>query len=227
MTVTEAINARRSTRAFLDRPVAPGLIRALIDLARRAPSGGNLQPWRLYVLAGKHREALVDAVRSGIATNPELAVSGEGAEYRIYPADLQEPYRSRRAAVGARLYESIAIAREDRAARLRQVARNYEFFGAPIGIIVTIERNMQQGQFVDVGLFLQSLALLAVEHGLATCMQESWANWHRTIRTVLPVPADELVFCGVSLGYPDADHPINRFATERAGSAEFCQFFGL
>ena len=107
------------------------------------------------------------------------------------------------------------------------MARNYEFFGAPVGIIVTINRNMLQGQFVDLGLFLQSFALLAVEHGLATCMQESWANWPRTIRTLLPVPADELIFCGISLGYPDSDHPVNRFATERAEIEDFCQFFGL
>jgi nitroreductase len=227
VTVADAIRARRSTRAFLDRPVSQGLLRTLIDLARRAPSGGNLQPWRLYVVAGKHREALVRAVCDLIATDPELAVSGDGAEYRIYPPDLQEPYRTRRAAVGARLYESISIVRSDRAGRLRQVARNYEFFGAPVGIIVTINRNMLQGQFVDLGLFLQSFALLAVEHGLATCMQESWANWPRTIRRLLPVSADELIFCGISLGYPDCDHPINRFATERAEIEDFCQFFGL
>lgn len=227
MTVAQAINARRSTRAFLDRAVDPGLVRRLIDLARRAPSGGNLQPWHLYVLAGEPRDALVGAVRERIAADAERAVTGEGSEYRIYPADLQEPYRSRRSAVGAQLYESIAIARADRPARLRQVARNYEFFGAPVGIIVTIKRNMQQGQFVDLGLFLQSFALLAVENGLATCMQESWANWPRTIRTLLPVPADELVFCGISLGHPDNAHPINCFPTDRAEVGEFCQFFGL
>jgi nitroreductase len=225
--VVEAINARHSTRAFLNRPIDPGLMRRLIDLSRRAPSGGNLQPWRLYVLAGERREALVDAVRERISTNPELAVGGEGAEYRIYPPDLQEPYRTRRSVVGAQLYESVAVARSDRAARLRQVARNYEFFGAPVGMIVTIQRDMQQGQFVDLGLFLQSFALLAVEQGLATCMQESWANWPQTIRALLPVPLDELVFCGVSLGYPDIKHPINRFATDRAEINEFCQFLGL
>lgn len=227
VTVADALQARRSTRAFLDRPVAAALLRRLIDLARRAPSGGNLQPWRLYVVAAQRREALIRAVRSLIAADPERAVSGEGAEYRIYPPDLQEPYRSRRAAVGARLYESLSIASADRAARLRQLARNYEFFGAPVGIIVTINRNMLQGQFVDLGLFLQSFALLAVEHGLATCMQESWANWPRTIRRVLPVPAAELIFCAVSLGYPDCDHPVNRFPTERAAVDDFCQFFDL
>ena len=225
MSVADALQARRSTRAFLDRPVCPALLRRLIDLARRAPSGGNLQPWRLYVVAAERRAALIGAVRSLIAADPERAVSGEGAEYRIYPPDLQEPYRTRRAAVGAQLYESLSIASTDRAARLRQLARNYEFFGAPVGIIVTINRNMLQGQFVDLGLFLQSFALLAVEHGLATCMQESWANWPRTIRRVLPVPAAELIFCAVSLGYPDCAHPVNRFATERAEVDDFCQFF--
>jgi nitroreductase len=227
MTVDEAIKTRRSTRAFLPRPVDPGLLRGLLESARHAPSGGNLQPWRLYVLAGERRQELVDTVRARLIDDPELALGGEGAEYHIYPPHLQEPYRTRRFVCGMQLYDAIGIPRSDRAARLRQVARNYEFFGAPVGCIVTIERHMQQGQFVDLGLFLQSLALLAVEHGLATCMQESWANWPHTIRALLGVPQTELVFCGVSLGYPDPEHPINGFRTERAALDEFCRFFGM
>jgi nitroreductase len=203
------------------------LVRSLLEQAKRAPSGGNLQPWKLYVLSGSSRAALVDAVREKIAANPEAAIAGEIAEYKIYPPDLPEPYASRRLRVGAQLYEAVGIGRGDRAGRLRQLARNYEFFGAPVGIIVTIERFMQPGQFVDLGLFLQSLALLAVEQGLATCMQESWANWHATIRRVVGVPESELVFCGVSLGYPDLQHPINQFVTERANLEEFAQFAGF
>lgn len=227
MRVSDAVSARRSTRAFTNQPVAIELVRELLQQAKRAPSGGNLQPWRLYVLNGTSREALIGAVREKIAAEPEMVVTGETAEYKIYPPDLPEPYNSRRRRVGSQLYEAIGVGRGDRAGRLRQVARNYEFFGAPVGIIVTIERFMQPGQFVDLGLFLQSFALLAVEQGLATCMQESWASWHATIRSVVGVSDNELVFCGVSLGYPDPEHPINAWKTERAELEEFAQFSGF
>lgn len=227
MRVSDAVQARRSTRAFTDQSVTLDVVRGLLQQAKRAPSGGNLQPWKLYVLSGESRAALVAAVRDKIAANPEAAIAGEVAEYKIYPPDLPEPYAARRLRVGSQLYEAVGIGRGERAARLRQLARNYEFFGAPVGIIVTIEKFMQPGQFVDLGLFLQSFALLAVEQGLATCMQESWANWHATIRSVVGVPASELVFCGVSLGYPDAPHPINAFVTERADLEEFAQLSGF
>lgn len=227
MDVSAALLARHSTRAFTDAPVERSLVEEILSLARRAPSGGNLQPWKLYVLAGARREELVSAVRARILEDPEAAIAGEAAEYRIYPPELPEPYRSRRARVAAQLYEALGIPKSDRAGRLRQLARNYEFFGAPVGIIVTIDRYMQPGQYVDLGLYMQSLALLAVERGLATCMQESWANWPDTVRTVLGISKLELVFCGISLGYPQASHPVNGVLTERAELAEFARIEGL
>jgi nitroreductase len=169
----------------------------------------------------------VQTVGAKIAADLEAAVAGEGAEYKIYPPDLPDLYKSRRARVALQLYESLGIGRGDRDARVRQLARNYEFFGAPVGIIVTIERFMQQGQFVDLGLFMQSFALLAVEAGLGTCMQESWANWHKTLRCVVGIPEGEMVFCGISLGYPDRDHPINGFTSERAEPAQFSRLSGF
>ena len=221
MKVFDALRARHSVRAFTRQEVPRELLLDLLDQARRAPSGGNLQPWKLYVLAGPARERLTGAIREKIAQNAAVALTGEGAEYQIYPPDLPEPYAARRARVGIQLYESVRIGRGERAARLQQLARNYEFFGASVGMIVTVERCMQPGQYTDLGLFMQSLALLAVEHGLGTCMQESWANWPVTIRALLGVPETELVFCGISLGYPDGAHPINAYRTERADFAEF------
>lgn len=220
MTVSEALEKRISTRAFLDRPVSEAAVRELLERASRAPSGGNLQPWRVYVLLGEARDRLVNTVAARIPEHPK----GEGTEYNIYPPDLTEPYRTRRYRIGEMMYELLGIGRENKTGRLAHFARNYRFFDAPVGMIFTMERRMQEGQWADLGMFMQSLMLAAVEEGYATCPQEAWAMWHKTIRAELEIPNDEMIFCGMALGYADPEAPVNRLRSERAPAEEFATF---
>lgn len=220
MTVAEALEKRISTRAFLDRPVSEAAVRELLERASRAPSGGNLQPWRVYVLIGEARDRLVNAVAARMPEHPR----GEGTEYNIYPPDLTEPYRTRRYRIGEMMYELLGIGRENKMGRLAHFARNYRFFDAPVGMIFTMERRMQEGQWADLGMFMQSLMLAAVEEGYATCAQEAWAMWHETIRAELEIPNDEMIFCGMALGYADPQAPVNRLRSERAPVEEFATF---
>ena len=223
MNVTEAIKSRRSIRAFLSKPVPESVVLEILHLARCAPSGGNLQPWHVYVMAGEVRDGLVESVTAQLAEKP----MGEGAEYEIYPPRLVEPYRSRRYQCGEDLYATLGIAREDRAGRLRHLQRNFRFFDAPIGMIFTIHRRMEPGQWADVGMFLENIMLLARERGLDTCPQEAWAMWHQTIREYLALSPEEMVFCGMALGYADPDAPVNMLRTDRAGVEEFASFHGF
>jgi nitroreductase len=220
--VSEAVATRMSARAFLPREVPEAVIRELLETARRAPSGGNLQPWHVYVLRPRARQKLVRRVRRRMLFKPK----GEGSEYRIYPPDLREPYRSRRYGIGEAMYATIGIAREDRSGRRRQFARNFEFFGAPWALILTIDRDMEPGQFVDLGLWLQTVMLLARERGLHTCAQEAWAYWHKTVRKLLKVPEEQMIFCGLAIGYRDDRHPINSLVSERAPLEETTTFVG-
>ncbi len=217
MKVSEAIASRKTIRAFTPEPVARGTIEEILALAARAPSGGNLQPWRVTALLGAARDELVRRVAEARGAHP----MGEVPEYHIYPPTLTEPYRTRRFRIGEAMYATMGIAREDKAARLKFFARNWAFFGAPQGLIVTIDRQMQQGQWADLGMFLGNVMLLARERGLDTCPQEAWAVWHRVIRDYLEVPENELVFCGMAIGHADAGAAVNRLASERAGLGEF------
>ncbi|HEX8620651.1 MAG TPA: nitroreductase [Allosphingosinicella sp.] len=221
--VTQAISSRRSVRAFLPRPVEREMVEEMLELAARAPSGGNLQPWFVDVLAGEPLEALKSAVRASLGADP----AGEGLEFAVYPSPLPEPYRSRRFASGEALYSAVGIPREDRSARLGQFARNYDLFGAPIGLFVSIGRLFDRPQWAHLGMFLQNLMLLAEERGLATCPQEAWAALHRTVAGHLALPADRILYCGLALGYADESAPINRWRTDRAPLADFATFRGF
>ena len=217
MKVSEALATRKTIRAFRTDKVAIEAVREILTLAARAPSGGNLQPWKAYVLIGEARDELVRRVAQKRKETP----MGEAPEYHIYPPNLTEPYKTRRFRVGEAMYATMGIPREDKMARLQFFAGNWSFFGAPVGMIFTIERQMQQGQWSDLGMFLQSIMLLAREHGLHTCPQEAWAVWHSVIREYLSVPADQMIFCGMALGYADETAPVNGLVTERAGFAEY------
>lgn len=217
MRVSEAIATRKTTRAFLARAVPLETVTQILALAARAPSGGNLQPWKGYVLIGEARDELIRRVAEERKQYP----MGEPPEYNIYPPNLAEPYRTRRFRVGEQMYATMEIPREDKAARLKAFARNWEFFGAPVGMIFTIDRQMHQGQWSDLGMFLMNIMLLAREHGLHTCPQEAWAVWHRVIRDYLKVPENEMIFCGMGLGYADDSAPVNSLVTERALLEEF------
>ena len=223
ISVTEALLGRHSIRAFLDRPVEADLVRDIIDIARRAPSSSNMQPWRLAAMAGDDLARLKAAVRQSLTAQP----MGEGSEYKIYADHLKEPYNGHRRKCAEDMYGTIGIPRENKFGRLMQFARNFDFFGAPVGMILSIDRSMEPGQWADLGIFLQSVLLLAQERGLATCPQAAWAAMHKTVRAHLGLPDELMVYCGISLGYADPAHPINGLITDRAPFAEVAELRGF
>lgn len=220
MDVREAILNRHSIRAFLDTPVDDATISGLLETARYAPSGGNLQPWHVYVLNGP----VLTRFKEQIAQKMQSSPMGEGSEYEVYPPDLHQPYRARRSKVGAMLYEILGVARDDRAGKLRQFARNYQAFDAPALLIFCIERSMQEGQWADLGMFMQNIMLLATSEGLASCAQESWSAWYKSIEAFCDIPEEQMVFCGLALGYEDTNDPVNALRAERADLSEFVRF---
>ena len=223
MNVSEALDSRMSCRAFLDKPVARQMIEEILQKAARSPSGGNLQPWHVYVLGGDRLKEFVELIGDKMSTNPK----GDGAEYDIYPPGLTEPYKGRRWKCGEDMYATISVAREDKAGRMQQFARNFRFFDAPVALFFAIDRQMGWGQWADMGMFMQSIMLLAREYGLHSCAQEAWAIWHQTISQFVNVPAEQMVFCGLALGYMDEQAPINSLRTERAPLDEFVSFDGI
>jgi nitroreductase len=210
LSVTEAVRRRYSCRAFRPDPVPGALLRELLETAHRSPSGGNLQPWRVHALAGEPLAEFRAVMRQRLAENPR----GEGTEYDVYPRELAERYKGRRFQVGEDLYASIGVTREDKPGRLGQFARNFDFFGAPVGLFVTVHRGMGPPQWSDLGMFMQTLMLLATERGLDTCAQEAWAMWPRTVGAFIDLPPDYMLFSGMALGYAQ-DHPINSWRSAR------------
>jgi nitroreductase len=194
------------------------LVREILELAHGAPSGGNLQPWRVYALAG---EPLAEVKAAAMANGPEEP------EYDVYPPDLWEPFRTRRFQCGEDLYASINIPREDRPARFRQLARNLDFFGAPVGLFVCLDRKLGPPQWADVGMFMQTVMLLAVERGLDTCAQEFWARYPKTVGAFLDLPDDHMLFSGMALGYRDESAPINGWRTRRDPFDVWCEMRGF
>ncbi len=207
MDVTEAVGRRVSIRAFKPDIPPAATIREILELAARAPSGGNLQPWRVWALAG---DALAD-LKARVAANP----FGEEAEYEVYPPNLWDPFRTRRFQNGEDLYAAIGIPREDKPARLRQLAKNGELFGAPVGLFFCLDRKLGPPQWADLGMYMQTVMLLAVERGLDTCPQEYWARYPKTLAEVLNLPDDHMVFSGMALGWRDDEHPINTLRASR------------
>ncbi|ADZ69754.1 nitroreductase [Polymorphum gilvum] len=223
MKVSEALASRISCRAFLPEPVPLATVRAILEGAARAPSGGNLQPWHVHVLTGAPLKALI----ADIAARTALTPRGEGTEYAVYPPDLKEPYAARRFKCGEDMYRLLGVEREDRKGRGAQFRRNFELFGAPVGLFVYLDRTMGPPQWADCGMFLQSVMLLAREHGLHTCAQEAWAQWHGTLAEHLSPPAEHMFFCTIALGRMDETAPVNRLKTERAAVDDFARFLGF
>jgi nitroreductase len=218
MNVSEAIERRAATRAFLPRPAPRALVADILERAARAPSGGNLQPWRVFALTGQPLAELKAVVKA----NPP----GERPEYDVYPPSLWEPFRSRRFQNGEELYATIGIAREDKPARLRQLARNGEFFGAPVGLFFCLDRRLGPPQWADLGMYMQSVMLLAVERGLDTCPQAFWARYPETVASFLRLPADHMLVAGMALGFRDPDHPINTLRASREPMDSWCEMRG-
>jgi len=223
MDVRDAVASRFSCRAFLSTTVPLATLRDILDRAARAPSGGNLQPWRVHALTGEPLVAIKARIRPHAPTNPR----GEGAEYAVYPEPLKEPYRSRRSEVGALLYRAVGIPRDDQPARYRQYARNFEFFDAPVGLFISIDRSMGPPQWSDLGMFIQTIMLLVRAHGLHSCGIEAWTHWHRTVAAFLELPAEHILFCGIAIGHADPAAPINGWRSSRVSVDEFARFLGF
>ncbi|TNE66132.1 MAG: nitroreductase [Alphaproteobacteria bacterium] len=222
-TVTDAVRKRRSVRAFLDKPVPLETLQDILTTAGRSPSGANLQPWQVHVVTGAPLAELVQKAKASLQENP----MGEGAEYDVYPPNLWEPYRSRRFKCGEDMYATIGITRDNKFGRLIQFSRNFEFFGAPVGLFFSLDRGFDRGQWAHLGMFMQSVMLLAHERGLATCPQEAWSAVHKTVGTFLNLPENHLLYCGMALGYADPDAPINSLVTDRAPLADYVHFKGF
>jgi nitroreductase len=214
--IHNAITGRQSIRAYLDHKVPRDVLERVLTTAGRAPSGSNIQPWKVYVLEG----AVKDELCSDLVARHEHGDEGKRA-YNYYPVSWREPYIGRRRQTGWGLYSLLGIGRDDKAKMAAQMRQNFTFFGAPVGLIFTIDRDMEIGSWLDTGMFLQSLMIAARAEGLETCPQAAFANYHELIQTKLGIPAAEMVVCGMALGYADPDAVINRFRTERLGLSEF------
>jgi nitroreductase len=220
MDVSTAVAMRRSIRCFKDAPVDLDILRDVLDKARAAPSGGNVQPWHATVLHGDRLARLVEEMGAALMAGP----GHEVPEYRIYPDDLSEPYRGRRARNGEAMYAALGITREDKAGRMRQLARNFGFFGAPVGLFVHMLRLMGPPQWADLGIWLQTVMLLLVEAGLGSCPQEAWSAYPVTVKRVAEIPDDHLLFCGLAIGVPDPEAAFNHFPNDRAALEEMVHF---
>lgn len=219
--VEEAISSRRSVRAFLPRSVPMELVKQMLAIAARAPSGTNMQPWQVVVLTGAPLTAFCDHLEG-------LALAGlQGkAPYAYYPPTFREPYLSRRRKVGLDLYRLLGIARGEDDKMRRQHARNFRFFGAPVGLLFLIDRDLERGSFLDYGMYLQNLMTLARSHGLDTCPQAAFINYNHEILSYLGLGGERSVICGMALGYEDKAAPENRLVTERAALADFIDIRG-
>ena len=217
MTVDEAIRTRMSVRAFTAQPVEPALIREILELAARAPSGTNTQPWRVYVLRGASRDRLVDqvcAAHDALRANPALAAEYR-EEYDYYPEKWVSPYIDRRRENGWGLYGLLGIGKGDKDRMHAQHQRNFRFFDAPVGLMFTVDRVMGRGSLVDYGMFLQNLMLAARARGLHTCPQAAWNGFAKIILPHIGAGPDEMLVCGMALGYADTSALVNTFHTPR------------
>ncbi len=216
MQVSEAVRQRKSIRAFTDQPVDNQLLAELLTASARAPSGGNVQPWRVYVLNGDTMTRFRQHV--GEQTAPEQPA------YAIYPENLTAPYRDSRFKVGEDMYALLGIPREDKGGRIKRLMENYQFFGAPAAFFCYIDRQMGPPQWSDLGMFLQTFMLLATEAGLATCAQEAWATRPETVAKFVQPQDNWMLFCGMAIGFADTEAPVNTLVTERESLDTFATF---
>ena len=220
MQVTEAVLTRRSIRAFLAKPIPAALLAEILTKASRAPSGGNVQPWKIWVLSGDALQKFKEIMAARIQEAP----AGAPSEYHVYPQPLKSPYREYRFKNGEDYYGLMGIPRENKAARAQFFARNYQFFDAPCALFCLTDRQMGPPQWSDLGMFLQTVMLLLREAGLDSCAQECWSRYQLTVREFLKTPDELMVFCGMAIGYADPDAQVNRMQTDRAPLDQFCQF---
>ena len=222
MLLSDALRARMSVRAFKPDPVPRALIEDVLADATRAPSGTNVQPWKVHVVAGEIRDRLVAEVLAHRETHP----ADDTAEFNR-GSKRKEPYVGRSRTLGKAMYGLIGIPKGDQAANWAQWGRNYKFFDAPVGLIFTIDKDLGPMSYLDVGLFIQSLMLSATARGLSTCAQGAWNSYHTVTRRVLSVPDEDYIVCGVSLGYADETAIVNTLVSEREPVASFTTWHGI
>ena len=216
MDVSEAVDSRKSIRAFLETPVDDLLIKELLEKSSRAASGGNLQPWKIYVINGETMKSFHKFQSEW--TEPETPA------YAIYPENLKEPYKTSRYEVADDMYSLLGIAREDKEERFKQVLKNYEFFGAPSAFFCFVDRQMGRPQWSDLGMFLQTFMLLAREVGLDTCPQEAWAMKQESVTAFVEAPDELMLFCGMAIGYQDVSEKVNELRTTRRPIEDWATF---
>ena len=217
-----AVATRRSVRAFLPTPVPRATVERILALASRAPSGTNTQPWRVYVLTGEPLRSLSRRLVAAYDDPEESARHTE--EYPYYPTEWVSPYIDRRRKIGWDLYGLLGIGKTDKARMHAQHRRNYEFFGAPVGLMFTIDRILRQGSWLDYGMFIEGVMVSARAHGLDTCPQAAFTPFHRIVTDEIRAPANEQLVCGMSLGWADPDAIENTLVTEREPVSGFARF---
>jgi nitroreductase len=222
-TVDEAITTRKSVRAFLPTPVERATVEQLLAVASRSPSGSNIQPWKIRVVAGEVRRQLTQAILDAISRDGHDKYQ---REWNYYPVQWREPFLGRRRKIGWDMYGLLGIGKGDHEGTHQARLRNYEFFGAPVGMIFTLDEDLEIGSWLDLGILIGAIMIAARGHGLDTCPQAAFADFHSIIRPLLGIPANEIVICGMALGYADPAAPINALQTERAAVAEFTTFYG-
>lgn len=223
MQVSEAVASRRSVREFLDTPVDRVLLERILAKAQNAPSGGNTQPWNAIITTGAPLQKLLETVAGVVPQGP----AAHKPEYNIYPPELDGKYNERRFGVGEALYAALDIPRENKMARLMWFAKNFRAFDAPILMLIHTPRYMGPPQWADIGMWLQTVALLLREEGLDCCMQEAWAIYTPQIRQCFAIPDDHIFFCGMAIGYRDPDAPVNNFTVPRAPLGEVVSWEGF
>lgn len=221
MDVSTAVEQRISVRAFTDQQVELDVILEVLEKASRAPSGGNLQPWRVKVLHGDKMEEFRALMRQRLAgvRHPD----GDRPEYSVYPPKLKEPYRSSRFEVGEEMYALLGIARDEKPKRLEWFAKNYQFFDAPAGLFCFVDRIMGPPQWADLGMFLQTIMLLFQEQGIDSCAQECWVTYPDTVEEFCNTPPEWMLFCGMAIGYKDQSHPTSQLRTKRLAPEDWLE----
>lgn len=220
MSVAEALEKRKSTRAFLDKPVEKEKIERILNAARHAPSGVNSQPWQVAVVSGETKQALQEKIETAFRNGEEKKM-----DYNYYPLSWKEPFKDRRKACGLQMYSTLGITREDKQRQIDQWAANYRAFDAPVMLLFFMDPIMDKGSFIDYGTFLQSIMLMAVEEGMATCPQAALGEYPEIVKEHLGYPEDHIVMCGMALGYEDTEALVNSYRTTREDIETFTRFF--
>jgi nitroreductase len=222
--VDEAITTRQSVRAFLPTPVDRATVEELLAVANRSPSGSNIQPWKVRVVAGDVKQELTQEILDAIARD---GFDKYRREWNYYPVQWREPFLGRRRKIGWDMYGLLGVGKGDHEGTHQARLRNYEFFGAPIGLIFTLDEDLEIGSWLDLGILIGAIMIAARGRGLHTCPQAAFADFHSIIRPMLNIPGNEIIICGMAIGYIDPEAPINALQTERAGVAEFTTFYGI